>query len=103
MDATDRHMGRIYDRIDADARVMLDCERCALLRRVGELEAERDAALAWAALWKRAAIVNRFDREHREWFVWHRALLSGLRTFGNVRYSPMIRRALGLCTASKEP
>jgi len=96
MDATDRHMGRIYDRIDADARVLLDCEHCELNAATERLKAERDAALAWAALWKRVAIVNRFDREHREWFVWRRALLSGLRTFPKVRYSPMIRRALGL-------
>jgi hypothetical protein len=93
MDATDKHMKAIYDRIDADARLMLDCERCQLLRRVKELEAERDDALAWAALWKRAATVNRYDRE---WGYWHRvrAWCAGLDTTPRRR---ALRRALGLC------
>jgi hypothetical protein len=91
-----------YEKVKAEC-VQLRAERAVLAMadmaaniEIAELRAERDAALAWAALWKRVAIVNRFDREHREWFVWRRALLSGLRTFPKVRYSPMIRRALGL-------
>ena len=45
MDATDEHMGRIWDRVD-EGRVMVDCEHCTLERatarlkaRVAELEA----------------------------------------------------------------
>lgn len=79
-----------------DERIVLDCDRCELLRRVEELEAERDAARAWAALWKRAATVNRADRKHYEW--------CRVRRWGNTA-SPLwtrectvavIRRALGL-------
>jgi hypothetical protein len=73
MDRTDEHMARIYDRIDAGARVQIDCDHrelnAATARLVEQVDAERaiqavlaaerDRALAWAALWKRMAIVKR--------------------------------------------
>ena len=54
---------------------------------------QRDAALAWAALWKRAAIVNRAGRHFMRWTTARRDL-----TKQRTReYWRSLHRALGLC------
>ena len=73
-------------------KIILDCERCELNAATARLVRERDAALAWAALWKRAATINRHDRA---WGYWH-----NLRSWcANLNPTPLRRsllRALGL-------
>lgn len=88
----------MYDEIGL-LRAQLNEARHACYKAEAERDAaiaQRDAALAWARLWKRAAMLERLGGDHHTW-QWRRyQAMRLIDWFEKSKKTVIVRRALGL-------